>query len=89
MTLFFGLSGLIILLGLGPLLLLLWTLGVDMGTLTWSSFGIVMAMGLIDNVVSDPLYARAIQLAGETWVGVGWGCTGWVRGCVYVLLLVQ
>jgi hypothetical protein len=65
MILYFGLSGAVIFLGLGPLLLLLWLAGVRLSTLTWKSFGLVVAMGLIDNVCSDYLYAQEILLAGK------------------------
>lgn len=65
MTLFFGLTGLVILLGLGPLLLVVWLAGVGLGSLTWQSLGMVVAKGLLDNVLSDYLWARAILLVGE------------------------
>lgn len=39
--LFFGLCGAVVLLGLGPLLVLLWLAGVSLGSLTWQSFGTV------------------------------------------------
>jgi hypothetical protein len=64
MMLFFGLTGMVIFLALGPLLLLLWLWGVGLGTLTWKTFGLVVAKGLLDNVLSDYLWARAILLIG-------------------------
>lgn len=62
---FFGLTGLVIFFGMGALLLLLWLAGVGLGSLTWKSFGLVVAKGLLDNVLSDYLWARAILLVGE------------------------
>ena len=38
--------------------------GVHLGALTPSSFGLVVAKGLLDNVLSDYLWARAILLLG-------------------------
>ena len=65
MILLFGLQGAVILLGLGPLLLVAWMAGAELGSLSWKSFGIVSLMGLVDNVLSDYLYAQAIVLAGK------------------------
>jgi hypothetical protein len=65
MTLFFGLTGSVIFLGMGPVLLVMWLAGVGLGTLTWKTFGMVLAKGLLDNVLSDYLWARAILLVGE------------------------
>lgn len=64
MTLFFGLTGVVIFLGIGPLLLVLWLAGVGLGSLSWQTFGVVVAKGLLDNVLSDYLWARAILLVG-------------------------
>ncbi|GAB4821963.1 hypothetical protein N2152v2_009009 [Parachlorella kessleri] len=71
MALFFGLTGSVIFLGLGPLLLLLWLAGVGLGTFTWKTFGLVVAKGLLDNVLSDYLWARAILLIGPTVATAG------------------
>lgn len=49
----------------GPLLLLAWALGAPLGSLSWRQFGLVVAKGLLDNVLSDYLWARAILLIGE------------------------
>ena len=65
MILLFGLQGAVILLGLGPLLLVAWMAGAELGSLSWESFGIVSLMGLFDNVLSDYLYAQAVVLAGK------------------------
>ena len=38
--------------------------GVGLGSLTWRVFGLMVAKGLLDNVLSDYLWARAILLVG-------------------------
>ncbi|GAB4821840.1 hypothetical protein N2152v2_008886 [Parachlorella kessleri] len=71
MILLFGLQGTVILFGLGPLLLVAWMAGAGLGSLSWESFGIVSLMGLVDNVLSDYLYAQAVVLAGPTIASAG------------------
>lgn len=66
MTLFFGLMGLVIFITFGFLLMLLWACGFYLGTLSWGTFGLVLAKGLMDNVFSDYLWAKAILLVGPT-----------------------
>ena len=67
MTLFFGLMGGLIFIGVGCILGFVSFFGVlDLGTLTWRSFGMVVLKGLLDNVLSDYLWARAILLVGPT-----------------------
>lgn len=60
----------------GPIVLLAWALGAPLGTLTWRQFGLVVAKGLLDNVLSDYLWARAILLVGEL-PGCGGGWVAW------------
>ena len=38
--------------------------GVGLGSLSWRVFGLMVAKGLLDNVLSDYLWARAILLVG-------------------------
>ncbi|PSC71079.1 putative vacuolar membrane [Micractinium conductrix] len=66
MTIFFGFMGMLIFLSVGPLLLLLWLLGANLGIMSWRVFGLMVAKGLADNVLSDYLWARAILLLGPT-----------------------
>jgi len=65
MSLFFGLLGALIFSVGGLVLALLRIFGVHLGTLTWRTFGLVVAKGLLDNVISDYLWARAIMLIGK------------------------
>ncbi|KAL4535240.1 hypothetical protein Ndes2437A_g05967 [Nannochloris sp. 'desiccata'] len=71
MTLFFGFMGGIIFIGVGPILAFAQLLHANLGTLTWASFGMVLAKGLLDNVLSDYLWARAILLVGPTLATAG------------------
>jgi solute carrier family 35 protein F5 len=71
MTLFFGFMGGLIFIGVGPLLALAKLAHANLGTLTWTSFGLVIAKGLLDNVLSDYLWARAILLVGPTLATAG------------------
>lgn len=66
MTMFFGMMGGLIFCIVGPMLGVLRVMGVGLGTLTWRTFGLVVAKGLLDNVLSDYLWARAIILVGES-----------------------
>lgn len=57
------------------------------GTLTWVIFGYLVAKGLLDNVLSDYLWARAVVLTSATVATVGLGLTiplafvsDWVMG---------
>jgi solute carrier family 35, member F5 len=68
MTLFFGLMGCAIFLGMGAPLLVLKAAGADLGSLSWRVLGMMVAKGLADNVLSDYLWARAILLVGEDHV---------------------
>jgi solute carrier family 35 protein F5 len=43
--------------------------GVGLGRLGWRVFGLIVAKGLLDNVLSDYLWARAILLLGECRAG--------------------
>lgn len=46
--------------------------GVGLGAMSWRMFGLMVAKGLLDNVLSDYLWARAILLLGETpWAAQG------------------
>jgi solute carrier family 35 protein F5 len=65
MTLFFGMMGGVIFCVVGPTLCVLRLLGVGLGALSWRGFGLMVAKGLLDNVLSDYLWARAILLVGE------------------------
>jgi len=64
MVLFFGCMGALIFCCLGPMLLLAWWIGFDLGTLSLHALGLVVAKGVLDNVLSDYLWARAILLIG-------------------------
>eukprot|EP00887_Chlorella_sp_A99_P006449 scaffold3.g6449.t1 len=66
MTLFFGFMGGLILAAGGPLLGLAAAVGAPLGSLSLRQFGWVVAKGLLDNVLSDYLWARAILLVGPT-----------------------
>ena len=47
--------------------------GVGLGSMSWRVFGMMVAKGLLDNVLSDYLWARAILLLGAPlWEWVGW-----------------
>lgn len=71
MTLFFGLMGGLIFFIAGPILGLQKLLGADLGSMTWKSFGMVVLKGLLDNVLSDYLWARSILLIGPTIASAG------------------
>jgi solute carrier family 35 protein F5 len=71
MTLFFGFMGGIIVIGVGPILAFAKLVHAHLGTLTWTTFGMVLAKGLFDNVLSDYLWARAILLVGPTLATAG------------------
>lgn len=71
MTMFFGFMGLLIFAFMGPLLLILWLAGVGLGAMSWRMFGLMVAKGLLDNVLSDYLWARAILLLGPTVATAG------------------
>ena len=45
---------------------------MGLGELTLRSFGLVVAKGLLDNVLSDYLWARAILLLGASTTAL-WG----------------
>jgi solute carrier family 35 protein F5 len=66
MTLFFSFMGLMIMVTTVPLILILSLLGVPMGTMSLSIFGILVLKGCLDNVLSDYLWARSILLIGPT-----------------------
>lgn len=66
MTLFFGIMGGLIFIGIGPLLGIVTLMNASFESLTWAAFGIVVLKGLLDNVLSDYLWARAILLVGPT-----------------------
>lgn len=62
------------------------------GTLTWVVFGYLMANGILDSVLSDYLWARAVVLTSATVATVGLGLTiplamvsDWVTGNTNVL----
>ena len=65
MMLFFGYMGALIFCCLGPMLFLAWWIGFDVGTLSLHALGLVLAKGVLDNVLSDYLWARAILLIGR------------------------
>jgi solute carrier family 35 protein F5 len=65
MMLFFGYMGALIFCILGPMLLLAWWIGFDLGSLSLHALGLVVAKGVLDNVLSDYLWARAILLIGR------------------------
>ncbi len=67
-SLFFGFMGSAIFLGVGPLLAILALAGVGLGSVSGRAFGLMVGKGLLDNVLSDYLWARAILLVGE-WGG--------------------
>ncbi|KAI7841405.1 hypothetical protein COHA_005022 [Chlorella ohadii] len=71
MTMFFGFMGLLIFSFMGPLLLILWLAGVGLGAMSWRMLGLMVAKGLLDNVLSDYLWARAILLLGPTVATAG------------------
>ena len=72
MTLFFGFMGGLLFIIIGPLLAVAATLfHAPLGSLTWASFGLVLLKGLLDNVLSDYLWARAILLVGPTLATAG------------------
>jgi solute carrier family 35 protein F5 len=66
MTLFFSFMGLAIALTTGPLLFLLWLIGVPLGKFSFPILGALVLKGLLDNVLSDYLWARSILLIGPT-----------------------
>jgi solute carrier family 35, member F5 len=67
MTLFFGYMGGLILMSIGPILVILHVLGaMSWGALSWKIFGAMVVKGLLDNVLSDYLWARSILLVGPT-----------------------
>ena len=71
MTLFFGFMGCLIFTIVGPSLGIAKLVGASLGKMTWTSFGLVIAKGLLDNVLSDYLWARAILLVGPTLATAG------------------
>ena len=66
MTLFFSFMGVLIFLTTVPVLLILGLVGVPLGALSWSIFGLLVLKGCLDNVLSDYLWARSILLIGPT-----------------------
>lgn len=75
MMLFFGYMGALIFCSLGPILLLAWWTGFNLGTLSMRALVLVIAKGVLDNVLSDYLWARAILLIGrmsKKQLYVGW-----------------
>ena len=68
MTLFFAFMGALIFLVVGSILGILFISGLRFGTLSWSTLGIIIIKGLLDNVLSDYLWARAILLIGALGV---------------------
>lgn len=64
MSLFFGIMGSAILSIIGPILALFSLAGISFGSLTWKTFGIVIIKGILDNVLSDYIWARSILLLG-------------------------
>jgi len=68
MTLFFAIMGSLIFLVIGSILAILFMSGVRFGTLSWSSLGIIILKGLLDNVLSDYLWARSILLLGASQI---------------------
>lgn len=70
--LFFGCMGMAIFLGVGLVLATAkLLLGATLGTLRAATFGEVVLKGLLDNVLSDYLWARAILLIGPTLATAG------------------
>lgn len=65
MLLFFGYMGSIIFVCGGAVGLVALMAGARLGTLTWPVFWAIVGKGLLDNVLSDYLWARAILLIGE------------------------
>ena len=68
---FFGCMGCVIRRGGGARLGAAAALGAALGTLRPASFGAVVLKGLLDNVLSDYLWARAILLIGPTLATAG------------------
>jgi solute carrier family 35, member F5 len=66
MTLFFAFMGVLIALTTGPVLLFLVIVGVPLGSMSLSIFGMLILKGCLDNVLSDWMWARAILLIGPT-----------------------
>ncbi|KAL6766447.1 hypothetical protein ACKKBG_A36035 [Auxenochlorella protothecoides x Auxenochlorella symbiontica] len=69
--LFFGYMGSIIFVCGAALGLVALLAGAGLGTLTWPVFWAIVAKGLLDNVLSDYLWARAILLIGPTLATAG------------------
>lgn len=75
MLLFLGLLGLVNFVGVGFCVLVGWAVFGFFGDLTTnctaSAFALVVAKGLVDNVLSDYLWARAVLLTSPTTASVG------------------
>ena len=75
MLLFLGTLGLVNFVGVGLVLVLGWILFGAFGDLfeqaTWSVLSLAIAKGLLDNVLSDYLWARAVLLTSPTTASVG------------------
>jgi solute carrier family 35 protein F5 len=76
LALFFGLLGCANALALGPLVYALHAWGIEpLESLTWELMGMIVVKGLLDNVLSDFLWAKAIVLTSPTAATVGLSLT--------------
>ena len=66
MTLFFAFMGVLIALTTLPVLLIIAVMGIPLGSMSLSIFGVLILKGCLDNVLSDWMWARAILLIGPT-----------------------
>lgn len=83
MLLFFGCMGAVIFCTAGPALAIAAAAGARLGRLSGTLLGAIVAKGLLDNVLSDYLWARSILLIGEAARGEGEGglrCRGSAGG---------
>mmetsp|Transcript_29502 Transcript_29502/g.83211 ORF Transcript_29502/g.83211 Transcript_29502/m.83211 type:complete len:376 (+) Transcript_29502:187-1314(+) len=72
MSQFFGFMGCVIMVALGPVLLLLQLSGeLHMHKAKGSTYGWAVTKGLLDNVLTDYLWARAVVLVGPTIATLG------------------
>jgi len=76
MEVMLGYVGLIIMVTLVPLILFISAKGtIDLSTLTFSIFSLIMLKALLDNTISDYLLSRVVILTGATVASVGLGLT--------------
>jgi len=76
MTLFFGLLGTFNCILLGPVVLALHFTGLEsLSALTWQILGLLVAKGLLDNVLSDTIWGKAMLLTSANVATVGLSLT--------------